>query len=173
MSKFPPSMADIYGSFGKLTSARTEWTWNATYQKIFNKAKSIIKDACMQSYDKTKSLYIEMDASRVGMGAVQVAPEMKHQTKAYSDPLYFVSKSLSSTEKIQQHTKRSSRYTIWTQKVPSLLLCKGGEYNYRLQTASDNIQKRCSNTMTDCNEFYSEYTNTGSGSYTSLDPICS
>ena len=42
LSKFCPSTADICELFRKLTSARTEWTWNATYQKIFNKAKSII-----------------------------------------------------------------------------------------------------------------------------------
>ena len=43
LCKFFPSTADICKSLGKLMSAKTEWTWNATCQKIFDKAKSIIK----------------------------------------------------------------------------------------------------------------------------------
>ena len=63
-------MADVCRSLRKLTLAKTKWTWNATYQKIFDKAKSIIKEeACMKFYDETKPLNIETDASRVGLGA--------------------------------------------------------------------------------------------------------
>ena len=41
---------------------------NATYQKMFDKAKALKKeDVCMKFYDKTKSLYIETDASGVGI----------------------------------------------------------------------------------------------------------
>ena len=41
--KFFPSIADIYKALRQLTSVKTEWTWNPTYQKLFDKAKSIIK----------------------------------------------------------------------------------------------------------------------------------
>ena len=45
----------------KWTSARIEWTWNAAYKKMFNKARSIIKeDTCMKFYDETKPLYIQI-----------------------------------------------------------------------------------------------------------------
>ena len=68
LSKFTPIMARICKSLRKLTSARTEWTWNSTYQKIFSKAKSIIKeDTCMKNYDETKTVHIEMDGSAVGL----------------------------------------------------------------------------------------------------------
>ena len=50
---------------------------------------------------------------------------------------------------LQQHRKRSTRYAIWTQKVPSLLFCKRAEYNYRSQTANYNIWKRHSNIITE------------------------
>ena len=47
-------------------SAKTEWT----YQKMFDKAKAIIKeDVYMKFYDETKPLYIETDVSGVGLGA--------------------------------------------------------------------------------------------------------
>ena len=51
LSTFSPSTASICESLRQLTSSKTEWTWNATYQKLFDKAKSIIKeDACMKLY---------------------------------------------------------------------------------------------------------------------------
>ena len=46
------------------------WTWNASYQELFDNAKSIIKaDACMKFYDNSKPLYLETDASGIGLGA--------------------------------------------------------------------------------------------------------
>ena len=45
-------MADISESLRKLTSTRTEWNQNATYQKIFDKAEPIIKeDVFMKFYN--------------------------------------------------------------------------------------------------------------------------
>ena len=72
----------------------------------------------MKFYDETMPLYIEMDASGVGLEAayykqeaVQGAPGMKHQTKAYSNPLHL---PVQCGKKIQQHRKRNTRYKIWT-----------------------------------------------------------
>ena len=89
----------------------------------------------MKFYDETKTLYIETDASRVGLGAALLEtrcgtsfPRDKVPDNSILRPIAFASKSLFSMEKkIQQHRKRSTRYTIWTQKIPPLLLCKRGE----------------------------------------------
>ena len=44
--------------------------WNASYQDIFDRTKSSIKaDACKKFYDETKPLYLETDASRIGLSA--------------------------------------------------------------------------------------------------------
>ena len=70
LSKFSPSTANICESLRQLTLSKTEWTWNTTYQKLFDKAESIIKeDVCMQFYDKTQPLYLETDTSGVRLGA--------------------------------------------------------------------------------------------------------
>ena len=46
------------------------WTWNASYQQLFAKAKSLIKvDVCMNFYNDTKPLYLETDASGISLGA--------------------------------------------------------------------------------------------------------
>ena len=53
LNKFSPSTDNVCESLRKLTSSKTEWSWNATYQKLFDKAKSIIKeDACMKFDDE-------------------------------------------------------------------------------------------------------------------------
>ena len=43
LGEFSPSTADIWESPRKLMSAQAEWTLNATYQNMFDKAKGIIK----------------------------------------------------------------------------------------------------------------------------------
>ena len=64
---------EVCESLRKPMSAKSEWTWNVTYQKIFNKAKALIReDVCMKFYDETKPLYIETDASGVGLGAALI-----------------------------------------------------------------------------------------------------
>ena len=77
-----------------MISVKTEFTWNVTGQRIFDKAKSMIKeDACMTIYDNTKPLYLETDAPGMGLGlanykqeVAQAVIEMWHQTTTYSDP---------------------------------------------------------------------------------------
>ena len=70
LGKFSLSIPEVWESLTKLTSAKTEGTWNATYQKMFDKGKAIIKeDTCRKYYDETKPLHIEKDVSGVWLGA--------------------------------------------------------------------------------------------------------
>ena len=86
LSKFSPSTADICESLAQLTSNKTEWTWNAIYQKLFYTAKSIITgDVCMKFYDETQPLYMEKMYLKLDSElpyfkpeAVQAAQETKH-----------------------------------------------------------------------------------------------
>ena len=148
LGKFSPSTADMFGSLRKLMSVKTEWAWNATNQKMFNQAKVIIKeDACMKFYDETKPLYIEMNASGVGLGATLLqtrsnttCPKDEAPDNSILRPIAFASKSLNGAEKkIQHYRKGSTRHTIWDWKIPPLLLHERDEYNYGLQATSHNI----------------------------------
>ena len=70
LGKFSPCAADVCDPPHKLTSSKVTWTWNASYQSLFNKARLFIKsDMCMKFYNDTKLLYLETDASGVGLGA--------------------------------------------------------------------------------------------------------
>ena len=71
LGKFSPDTANVCDPLCKLTSSKAIWTWNASYQALFNKVKLLIKsDLCMKFYEDTKLLYLETDPSRVGLGAV-------------------------------------------------------------------------------------------------------
>ena len=51
-------MSEVCEPLRKLTSSKTTWTWNASYQQLFDKAKSLIKvEMCMKFYDDTKPLH--------------------------------------------------------------------------------------------------------------------
>ena len=84
------------------------------YQNMFDRAKAIIKeDACMKFYDETKPLYIETDASGVGLGAAFLqtrsntsCPRDKVPDNSILRPTIFSSKNLTGQKKIQQYRKR-------------------------------------------------------------------
>ena len=106
LGKFSPGTADVCDPLHKLTSIKVVWTWDALYQVLFNKAKSLIKaDMCMKFYDDTRLLYLETDASRVGLGVALL--QMHKGTTCQKDtvpnntilcPIAFASKSVTGTE---------------------------------------------------------------------------
>ena len=75
----------------------------------------------MKFYDETKPLYIETDASGVGLRAS--LPQKRsgtccHRYEAPDNNLHrpIVFASLSIVKEIHQHRKRSTRYTLQSQK---------------------------------------------------------
>ena len=80
--------------------------WNASYQQLFDKAKSLIKvKMCMKFYDDTKPLYLRTDVSGVGLGAALL--QLWDNTNCLKDaapdntilcPIAFASKSLTGAE---------------------------------------------------------------------------
>ena len=107
LSKLSPSRVDICKSLRKLTSAKTEWAWNATCQKILNKAKSVIKeDAYINFYDETKPLFLEMEASGVGVGAALLqtrsgnsCPRDKVPATGHTDPWHLWARACEAWER--------------------------------------------------------------------------
>ena len=106
LGKFSPGMAEVCKPFRKLTSSKMAWTWNASYQQLFGNVKLLIKaDVCMKFYDDTKPLYLETDASRIGLEAalLQLCNDTNCQKGTAPDntilhPITFASKSLTGAE---------------------------------------------------------------------------
>ena len=88
--------------------------WNVSYQATYDKTKSLIKaDVCMKFYYETKPLYLETDASRIGLGAALL--QTRDGTTCLKDiapdntilrPIAFASKSLTSAEHRYSNIKR-------------------------------------------------------------------
>ena len=69
LSKFSQSTMKVCEPLRKITSVKPGWTWNGTYQDLYDKVKMLItKDECMKFYDASKQLYLEEDASGIGLG---------------------------------------------------------------------------------------------------------
>ena len=106
LNNFSPGTSEVCKPLRKLTSFKMTWTWNASYQQLFDKAKSLIKvEMCMKFYDDTKLLYLETDASGIGLGAAPL--QLRDNTGCQKDtapdntilcPIAFASKSLTGVE---------------------------------------------------------------------------
>ena len=116
LGKFSPGTADVCDPLHKLTSSKVIWTWNTLYQAVFKKAELLLKsDMCMKCYDDTKLLYLETDASRVGLGAslLQTYEGTTGQKDTVPDntilhPVTFASKSLTGTEHRYSNIEREA-----------------------------------------------------------------
>ena len=106
LNKFSPGASEACELLRKLMSCKATWMWNASYQQLFDKAKSLIKvEMCMKFYDDTKPLYLETDASGIGLGAALL--QLRDNTNCPKDtapdntilcPIAFASRSLTGAE---------------------------------------------------------------------------
>ena len=113
LSKFSPCMSEVCKPLRKLMSSKAMWTWDASYQQRFEKGKLLIKaEICMKFYDNTKPLYLETDASGIGLGAALLQPrdDTVCQKGMVPDnnilrPITFASKSLMGAEQRYSNIK--------------------------------------------------------------------
>ena len=114
LSKFSPATAEVCKALRRLTLVKVEWSWNRTYQDLYDNAKKLItKDARMKFYDASKPLNLEMDASGVGLGAglLQLQEDMNcvHDEVPNNmalHPVAFASGSVSSAEQWYSNIER-------------------------------------------------------------------
>ena len=125
---------------------------------MFDKAKLTIKeDVCMKFYDEMKPLFIEKDVSGVGLGAALLQTKSNNSSPRGEAPeqQYMQTHCIHqqkpdwSRKKIQQYRNRSIRHIIRAGEITPLLLHERGEYNFKSQTNSYNIQKRYSKLITE------------------------
>ena len=120
LSKFSPMTMEVCEPVQRLTSVVTEWTWNRTYQEIYERAKSLVKeDICMKYFPIRKPLYMETDALGVclGVALLQVRNNLNFRYDEVLDntmlwPISFARKSLSSTEQLYSNTGREAFWIL-------------------------------------------------------------
>ena len=156
LGKFSPSTVEVCEPLRKLTSTRVAWTWNASYQQMLNKAKSLTKaEVCMKFYDDTKLLYLEIDASGVGLGAalLKLCNNTAGQKGMAPDntnlwPIAFASKSLTGVEwRYSNIEQEALGIPHGLEKFHHYLFWLRGPNHHGSQAACIYIQKRCSHVV--------------------------
>ena len=95
LSQFLPSMSDLTTPFRKLLKRHVLFQWTDSHEEAFQKLKdSISSHTCLQHFDTTKPVTLQVDASRVGLGAVLIQNDSQDRGK----PIALASKSLTPTE---------------------------------------------------------------------------
>ena len=121
ISKYTPEAAQVCKPLRELISIQSDYKWHQHPTDAFNKAKNLVnKDCCLHYYNPRKSLFIETDTSKVGLGAVLLQMDDKeHVYEEYLtddtlpktfqfQPVAYASKSLTSTEQNYSNIEREA-----------------------------------------------------------------
>ena len=113
LCKFIPYLPDLRQPLQELLKSSNEFYWTQVHEKAFNQLKeAIAKDVTLQFFNQDLPLYIEVDASKKGIGAVMLQPDKT--TKNTSNvqipnnlrPVAYVSKTLTSCESNYSNIER-------------------------------------------------------------------
>ena len=90
MAKFCPNLAQVTSPLRQLLSKGSEFRWDSIQANAFNEIKTLMTQAPLLSYfDPDKTLTIQCDASKYGLGSVALQN---------GKPIAYASKSLTPTE---------------------------------------------------------------------------
>ncbi|KAK7088654.1 hypothetical protein V1264_022553 [Littorina saxatilis] len=98
MSPFIPKLSDKTAPLRALTKKGVSFEWNSSLQKVFDDLKaSICKDTALSFFDVSKKTTIQVDASKIGVGAALLQD---------GKPIAFASKALTDTEQRYANIER-------------------------------------------------------------------
>ena len=90
LQQFIPRLSENTEPFRKLIEENAVFTWDATYQELFEEIKKLVEaDTTLSYYDRNKPVFVQCDASKQGLGCALVQE---------GRPIYYASKSLTETE---------------------------------------------------------------------------
>ena len=105
LSRFLPFLSDLRAPLQNLLKKDSEFIWTNVHQQMFDQLKlHVSNDVKLNFYDSNKPLYIEVDTSKKGIGAIMLQEDsiVKNTSKCYIRnnlcPISYASKTLSSTE---------------------------------------------------------------------------
>ena len=105
LSRFLPFLSDLRAPLQNLLKKDSEVIWTNKHQQIFDQLKlHVSNDVKLNFYDCSKPLYIEVDTSKKGIGAVMLQEDSTVKNTSKCDipnnlhPISYASKTLLSTE---------------------------------------------------------------------------
>ena len=107
-SRFLPDLSTILSPLYNLTKLNQHWHWNDQCEDVFNQAKAMVSsDKVLVHYEQDKELYLRVDASPYGLGAV-----LCHKIDKVYSPIAFASRTLNTAEKIYAQIEKESLATF-------------------------------------------------------------
>ena len=121
LSKFIPTLSSLRNPLSGLCKKNSEYMWTGTHEKAFQTIKQAVCDTTMLCYyDKDLPIFIEVDASGQGLGAVLLQGDVTQEELNNSSqvdgkylkfrdklkPIAFASKSLSEAENRYSNIER-------------------------------------------------------------------
>ena len=105
LCKFIPYLSDLGQPLQELLKSSNEFVWTQVHDTAFSQVKqAICKDITLRFFDSDLPLYIEVDASKKGIGAVMLQPDKNTKNTSSSSipcnlrPVSYASKTLTSAE---------------------------------------------------------------------------
>ena len=91
LSMYIPCLSDVTSTVRELNRKNVDFTWNATYDKVFRQAKlHVVNAVTLKYFEPQTPIVIECDASGVGVGGVLLQN---------GHPVTFISQALTDTQK--------------------------------------------------------------------------
>ena len=139
VSKFSLVKAEVCKPLRGYTSVKTEWMWNGSYQKLFNKAKAIKQRRYMHEilrWNKTtvprnRCIWVRMISQTSANETWNKMPTKQCPRQHHPKTTCFCQQEPGICWKNIE--KEAFRNTTWVRKVPLLLLCKRGMYHRSMQ----------------------------------------
>ena len=105
LSKFLAFLSDLCAPLQGLLKKDAEFIWTETHTQVFNQLKEHVSlDISIKFFDCSKPVYIEVEASKQGIGSVMLQPNMVVRNTSTGNipnnlrPIAYASKTLSQTE---------------------------------------------------------------------------
>jgi hypothetical protein len=130
MGRFSPKLADVSAPLRELNRGDKAWVWYPQHELAFQQLKDMFDVACLQFFDPTSEVFIEADASLVGLRACLLQRDTTVKCPRGDEfynlrPIAFASKSLTETEQRFSNIERELLAVVYA-------LEKFHQYTYSL-----------------------------------------
>ncbi|UYV84741.1 K02A2.6-like, partial [Cordylochernes scorpioides] len=111
LGKFIPNLADKLLPLNSLLSTKNEWVWDEPQKKSFNLLKQeLVSRPNLALFDPSRTTIVSADASSFGIGGVL----RQEQPDGSLEPIAYVSRTLSETEKRYSQIEKEGLAIVWT-----------------------------------------------------------
>ena len=141
LSKFTPRLSELAECLCDLICVHVPYQWGTEHSEAFKSIKQgIVQAPVLKYYDSKKPTVLQTDASAKGLGARLLQCE---------HPVYFVSKTLSDSQKGYVAIELEALAVSWAGEIPLLPVCYKVCTQNRPEAIGSNIGRKseCNNTM--------------------------